>query len=103
MKKAIFFWILLTVTPLLFSSSILAQETVTKYLCACGKMCDCGTIANKPGKCVCGKEMKKEELSKEEFKKMCPVCGEWQKSKEGEAPTTGMKWKRSREKVSPTY
>ena len=29
-----------------------------KYACACGEACNCGTIAQKPGKCVCGLEMK---------------------------------------------
>lgn len=31
------------------------------YTCACGEGCDCGTISQKPGKCACGKEMKKVE------------------------------------------
>ena len=30
-----------------------------KYACACGAGCACGTISQKPGKCVCGKDMKK--------------------------------------------
>jgi len=29
-----------------------------KYACACGEACNCGTIAQKPGNCVCGLEMK---------------------------------------------
>ena len=29
-----------------------------KYACACREACDCGTIAQKPGKCICGHEMK---------------------------------------------
>ncbi len=29
-----------------------------KYACACGKLCPCKMIAQKPGKCTCGKEMK---------------------------------------------
>jgi hypothetical protein len=29
-----------------------------KYVCACGPECDCGTISQKPGNCVCGKPMK---------------------------------------------
>jgi hypothetical protein len=32
-----------------------------KYACNCGPNCTCGTISQKPGKCVCGKEMKKVE------------------------------------------
>lgn len=31
--------------------------TDAKYACACGPQCDCDTISQKPGKCVCGKEM----------------------------------------------
>lgn len=33
--------------------------TQGKYACACGPQCDCNTISQKPGKCVCGTEMKK--------------------------------------------
>ena len=29
-----------------------------KYACACGEACNCDTIGQKPGKCVCGREMK---------------------------------------------
>lgn len=29
------------------------------YECNCGKGCKCGTVANQPGKCVCGIDMKK--------------------------------------------
>jgi hypothetical protein len=29
-----------------------------KYYCACSPQCDCNTISQKPGKCVCGAEMK---------------------------------------------
>jgi hypothetical protein len=32
--------------------------TVGKYFCACGPQCDCNTISQNPGKCICGKEMK---------------------------------------------
>lgn len=32
--------------------------TVGKYYCACGPQCDCNTISQNPGKCVCGTEMK---------------------------------------------
>jgi hypothetical protein len=34
-------------------------KTVGLYMCACGAGCDCGTISQKPGNCVCGKPMKK--------------------------------------------
>jgi hypothetical protein len=30
-----------------------------KYACACGEGCNCGTISQNPGKCACGKDMKK--------------------------------------------
>jgi hypothetical protein len=36
-----------------------AFKTVGMYACACGPQCDCTTISQKPGKCVCGMEMKK--------------------------------------------
>lgn len=39
----------------------LAFPTKAKYACDCGEACDCGTIGQNPGKCVCGKEMKKVE------------------------------------------
>jgi hypothetical protein len=35
-----------------------AFKTQGKYMCACGPSCNCGTISQKPGKCVCGSEMK---------------------------------------------
>ncbi|KAF0220363.1 MAG: hypothetical protein FD174_1264 [Geobacteraceae bacterium] len=35
--------------------------TTGKYACACGSRCDCGYISQKPGKCACGKELKKVE------------------------------------------
>jgi hypothetical protein len=30
-----------------------------KYVCGCGKGCDCGSVSQKPGNCGCGKKMKK--------------------------------------------
>jgi len=36
-------------------------KTVGLYSCPCGAGCDCNTISQKPGKCVCGKTMKKVE------------------------------------------
>lgn len=33
-------------------------KTVGKFACACGPECNCGTISQKPGNCVCGKPMK---------------------------------------------
>jgi hypothetical protein len=32
-----------------------------KYVCACGDGCGCGTVSQRPGKCACGKPMKKVE------------------------------------------
>lgn len=32
--------------------------TQGKYMCACGPSCNCGTISQNPGKCVCGNDMK---------------------------------------------
>lgn len=34
-------------------------KTAGLYVCGCGPGCKCNTISNKPGKCDCGKEMKK--------------------------------------------
>ena len=31
------------------------------YVCACGESCPCKTISQKPGKCGCGKDLKKAE------------------------------------------
>ncbi|MFA5111383.1 MAG: hypothetical protein WC443_08270 [Desulfobaccales bacterium] len=35
-----------------------AFNTVGKYMCNCGPSCNCGTISQNPGKCVCGNDMK---------------------------------------------
>jgi hypothetical protein len=35
-----------------------------KYFCACGAGCDCGTISQKPGKCVCGKDLQEVKAKK---------------------------------------
>jgi hypothetical protein len=35
-----------------------AFNTQGKYMCACGPSCNCGTISQNPGKCVCGNDMK---------------------------------------------
>ena len=35
-----------------------AFKTQGKYMCACGPSCNCGTISQNPGKCVCGSDMK---------------------------------------------
>ena len=32
-----------------------------KYACDCGSSCDCNTVSQNPGKCVCGKDLKKVE------------------------------------------
>jgi len=33
--------------------------TKAAYTCGCGPECKCGTISQKPGKCGCGKDLKK--------------------------------------------
>ncbi len=33
--------------------------TTGKYMCNCGPECKCDTVSQDPGKCTCGKEMKK--------------------------------------------
>lgn len=32
-------------------------KTAGKFACACGPACDCGSISQNPGNCVCGKPM----------------------------------------------
>lgn len=39
----------------------IAFTTKAKYACNCGEGCKCDTISQNPGKCSCGKEMKKVE------------------------------------------
>jgi hypothetical protein len=39
-----------------------AFNTQGKYMCACGPSCNCGTISQNPGKCVCGNDMKPVDL-----------------------------------------
>jgi hypothetical protein len=34
-------------------------KTIGKYMCDCSPDCKCGTISQNPGKCTCGKQMKK--------------------------------------------
>ncbi|MBI5076347.1 MAG: hypothetical protein HZB62_14440 [Nitrospirae bacterium] len=36
-----------------------AFKTTGQYVCACGPQCKCDMISQNPGKCTCGKEMKK--------------------------------------------
>jgi len=38
-----------------------SMSTTGKYACACGPKCDCDYISQKPGKCGCGKDLKKIE------------------------------------------
>jgi hypothetical protein len=39
-----------------------AFNTQGKFMCACGPSCNCGTISQNPGKCVCGNDMKPVEM-----------------------------------------
>ncbi len=39
-------------------------KLVGLYACGCTDGCDCNTISQKPGKCVCGKPLKKVEAKK---------------------------------------
>ena len=36
-----------------------AYKQTGKFMCACGAECKCNTVSQNPGKCSCGKEMKK--------------------------------------------
>ncbi len=38
-------------------------KTDEMYTCACGPNCNCGYMSNKPGKCACGKPLKKMSKS----------------------------------------
>lgn len=38
-----------------------AFKMTGKYMCDCGPECKCDTISQNPGKCSCGKDMKKVE------------------------------------------
>jgi hypothetical protein len=49
------------------------------YACNCGVECPCNTIANKPGKCVCGKEMVKAKVVKVEKGKVMLLAEGWEK------------------------
>jgi hypothetical protein len=33
-----------------------------KYVCACGPSCNCGSMSQTPGKCVCGNDMKPVDM-----------------------------------------
>lgn len=87
------FFVLYLILVLSISSLASAEDKISKYVCACGSKCDCGTMADKPGKCVCGKEMERKEFSK------CPICGRWLQSKEGETSTL----QKTREKEAPSF
>jgi hypothetical protein len=39
-------------------------KTTGKYVCACGAGCNCGTISQTPGNCVCGKPTKAVKTDK---------------------------------------
>jgi hypothetical protein len=39
-------------------------KTVGQYVCACGPACNCDTISQSPGKCVCGMDMKRADAKK---------------------------------------
>jgi hypothetical protein len=49
------------------------------YACNCGPECPCNTIANKPGKCVCGTEMVKAKVVKVEKGKVMLLAEGWKK------------------------
>ena len=37
-------------------------HTQGKYMCACGPSCNCGSISQTPGKCVCGNDLKPVDM-----------------------------------------
>jgi hypothetical protein len=40
---------------------VIAFPMVGKYACPCGVGCNCDTVIQAPGKCACGKDLKKVE------------------------------------------
>ncbi len=38
-------------------------KTVGKYACDCGPACECGSISQNPGNCVCGKPMAEVKIN----------------------------------------
>jgi hypothetical protein len=49
------------------------------YACNCGVECPCNTIANHPGKCVCGKEMVKAKVVSVAKGKVMLLAEGWEK------------------------
>jgi hypothetical protein len=39
-----------------------AFSTQGQYMCACGPSCNCNMISQKPGKCVCGEDLKPVDM-----------------------------------------
>jgi hypothetical protein len=71
MKKLLSLVMLLIVTLVL--PAIAAESNVRElkvgdqvYVCNCGEKCPCDSMANKPGKCNCGKEMVQGTVTKAE-------------------------------------
>ena len=55
-----------------------AEDTIRNvYICGCGPACGCDMMAEKPGKCACGKDLLERQVLKEDADKVyvC-ACGD---------------------------
>jgi hypothetical protein len=67
MKKALAYLAAVIFLAIIVAGLVSAKEEAnakfavgdTVYVCPCGAGCACGTISQKPGKCVCGNDMTK--------------------------------------------
>ncbi len=51
------------------------------YACNCGEACKCDTMSNNAGKCSCGKEMVKAQVTKAEEGKAFLKAAGWEKER----------------------
>jgi hypothetical protein len=81
MKKILFS--LFVASLLLVAVIAFADKTIpvykkgdSVYVCTCGDACDCKTMANKEGKCSCGKALGKGTVSSVEVGKVAVKLGD---------------------------
>lgn len=58
------------------------------YACDCGEKCPCLTMSNNPGKCTCGKEMVKAQVTKVDGDKLMLKSEKWDKERAFKATGT---------------
>jgi hypothetical protein len=82
MRKAIFLAVIV-----LFGAAVAAAATFGQmdlkvgdqvYACNCGESCPCQTMAKMPGKCTCGSEMVKAQVTKVEDGSVMLKSDSWQ-------------------------